>query len=198
MLDGQNIAVDQLGKIIEAIQIGRTTGSLIATRGEGPSYEVGTLVFLKGKVVRGKVGRREDREAFNWLSTWGKCRYTLVLSITSETANESLLGGDPSQFIAAMDEGRGTGTNAGTRESKTNVPLPWGVPYRSKPLEYGLEQIEEKGLSRIHRHVFLLLNGERGIEDIKRLLKVDEYELQALIYDLQQMGIVSISSPLSF
>src|SRR5436305_304207 len=85
MLDGQNIVVDRLVKIIEAIQIGRSTGSLIVTRGEGASYEVGTLVFLKGKLVQGRVGRREDREAFNWLSTWGKCRYTFVLSITSET-----------------------------------------------------------------------------------------------------------------
>jgi hypothetical protein len=74
MLDGQNIVVDHLVKIIQAFQIGRTTGSLIATRGEGDTNEVGRLVFLNGQVVQAKVGRREGREALNWLSTWGKCR----------------------------------------------------------------------------------------------------------------------------
>ena len=63
MLAGQNIVVDHLVKIIQAIQIGRTTGSLIATRGEDASYELGTLVFLNGRLVQGRVGRREGRDA---------------------------------------------------------------------------------------------------------------------------------------
>jgi hypothetical protein len=205
MLDGQNIVVDQLAKIIEAIQIGRTTGSLIVTRGEGASYEVGTLVFLKGKMVHGRVGRREDREAFNWLSTWGRCRYTFVLSITSDTAAESLLGGDPSTFIAAMDEEKVTGplranTTAKLRDSSAPGMLPeeTAVPYRSKPMEYGLRLIEEKGLSRTHRRLFLLVNGERKIVDFKRLLKLGEFEVHSVLYELQNLGIISIPSPLSF
>ena len=191
MLDGQNVVADQLVKIIQAIQIGRTTGSLIATRGEGASYEVGTLVFLKGRVVQARVGRREGREAFNWLSTWGRCRYTFVLSITSESATESLLGGDPSQFI--QEESRvvpvvGSGTG----------PVNDAVPYRSKPLAYGLQVLTEKSLSRMHRHVFLLVNGARRVGDLMRLLKLDEYEVLALLYDLQDTGIINIPSPLSF
>lgn len=187
MLDGQNIVVDQLVKIIQAIQIGRTTGSLIATRGEGASYEQGTLVFLKGRVVQARVGRREGREAFNWLSTWGKCRYTFVLSITSESAMESLLGGDPGQFL--REEGSGSPTRGSGQEA---------VPYRSKPLGYGLQVLSEKSLSRMHRHVFLLVDGVRKVGDLMRLLKLNEYEVLALLYDLQDTGIISIPSPLSF
>lgn len=206
MLDGQNIVVDQLAKIIEAIQIGRTTGSLVVTRGEGASYETGTLVFLKGKMVRGKAGRREDREAFNWLSTWGRCRYTFVLSITSDTAAESLLGGDPSTFIAAMDGEKVTGplkekettTTPKARDSSASGVLSDSVPYRSKPLEYGMRLIEEKNLSRTHRHLFLLINGERKVVDFKRLLKLGEFEVLSVLYELQDMGIISIPSPLSF
>src|SRR5205809_6636721 len=99
MLAGQKIVIDNLAKIIQAIQVGRTTGSLVATRGEGASYELGTLMFLNGRVVQARVGRREGREAFNLLSTWGKCRYTFVLSVTSEHTTESLLGGDQNQVI---------------------------------------------------------------------------------------------------
>jgi len=192
MLDGQNVVVDQLVKIIQAVQIGRTTGTLIATRGDGASYEAGTLVFLKGRVVQARVGRREGREAFNWLSTWGKCRYTFVLSITSENATESLMGGDPSQFL--QEESRGVGSGAGMGTGPVND----AVPYRSKPLGYGLQVLTEKSLSRMHRHVFLLVNGARRVGDLMRLLKLDEYEVLALLYDLQDTGIINIPSPLSF
>jgi hypothetical protein len=175
MFEGQNTVVDQLVKIIEAIKIGRSTGSLIATRGEGATYEMGTVVFVKGRVVEAKVGRRVDREALNWLSTWGKCRYTFVLS-TSESSTmvpEEVVGGH----------------NANVNEA---------VPYRSQPLVYGLQVLQEKSLSRMHRQVFLLVDGMRKVEDLMRLLHLGEYEVVALLYDLADTGIISIPSPLSF
>jgi hypothetical protein len=116
-----------------------------------------------------------------------------------------LLGGDPSTFIAAMDGEKVTGplgANAAARMRDSSAPgvLPEAatIPYRSKPLEYGLRLIDEKGLSRIHRHLFLLINGERKIEDFKRLLKLGEFEVHSVLYELQDIGIISIPSPLSF
>ena len=187
MLDGQNTVVDHLVKIIQAIQIGRTTGSLMATRGEGSSYELGTLVFLNGRVVQARVGRREGREAFNWLSTWGRCRYTFVLSITSESTTGNLLGDIPDQLV--QEESK---ASSGDGRQVNGV-----VPYRSKPLGYGLQVLAEKSLSRMHRHVFLLVDGARGVGDLMRLLKLNEYEVLTLLYDLQDTGIISLPSPLS-
>ena len=187
MLDGQNIVVDHLVKIIQAIQIGRTTGSLIATRGEGASYELGTLMFLNGRVVQARVGRREGREAFNWLSTWGRCRYTFVLSITSESAVENLSGGNQDQFMPEEDK---ASPRASEQVNET-------VPYRSKPLEYGLRVLSEKSLSRTHRHVFLLVNGARSVVELTRLLKRNENEVLTLLYDLQDTGVISLPIPLS-
>jgi hypothetical protein len=244
MVDGQNIVVDQLVKIIQALQIGRTTGSLIATRGEGASYEVGTIVFVKGKVMQAKAGRREDRDALNWLSTWGKCRYTFVLSITAEGGTEEEGKSIPVPMVPMEGEGRGggpslpgnpgpstgararqsfsgnlgpsTGARAGQSFSRNLGPSGAGqveqgrarqgvpatmnqaVPYRSKPLGYALHILEEKSLSRAHRHLFLLVNGERSIGDFMRLLQLNEYEVLALLYDLQDAGMISIPAPLSF
>jgi hypothetical protein len=180
MLDGENIVVDHLVKIIQAIQVGRTTGSLIATRGEGASYELGTLVFLNGQVVQARVGRRESREAFNWLSTWGKCRYTFVLSITSESTTGTFPRGN--QFI---------------QEERTASPGESGevndaVPYRSKPLDYGLQLLSEKSLSRTHRRIFLLVDGARRVSDFMRLLQLDETQVLTLLYDLQDTGVISL------
>jgi Domain of unknown function (DUF4388) len=187
VLDGQNIVVDHLVKIIQAIQIGRTTGSLIATRGEGASYELGTMMFLNGRVVQARVGRREGRDAFNLLSTWGKCRYTFVLSVTSESVTESLSAGNPDLLIQEEDK-------VSPRDSEQVNET---VPYRSKPLEYGLRVLSEKSLSRTHRHVFLLVNGARSVLELMRLLKRDENEVLTLLYDLQDTGVISLPIPLS-
>lgn len=186
MLDGQNIVVDHLVKIIQALQIGRTTGSLIATRGEGASYELGTLVFLNGRVVQSRVGRREGREAFNWLSTWGKCRYTFVPSIISESTTGNLSGGNLGQFTQEEEI-----VSRGDAEQVNET-----VPYRSKPLQYGLQVLSKKSLSRTHRNVFLLVDGVRKVGDLMRLLQLNENEVLALLYDLQDTGVISLSIPL--
>src|SRR5216110_1436537 len=189
MLAGQKIVIDNLAKIIQAIQVGRTTGSLVATRGDGASYELGTLVFVNGRVVQARVGRREGREAFNWLSTWGKCRYTFVLSVTSERAAESLLGGDQDdQFM--QEESRPSSDGSGEMNER--------VPYKNKPVGYGLQVLSEKSLSRTHRHVFLLVDGPRRVGDLMRLLQLNENEVLTLLYDLQDTGVISLSGPLFY
>ena len=185
MFDGQNSVVDQLVKIIEAIQIGRTTGSLIATRGEGANYEVGTLVFVKGRVVQAKAGRKEGREALNWLSTWGRCRYTFVLSDVEGQLQEDVVN-------------KATGIMQRAGEQKQEAKMNGVVPYRSQPLAYGLQVIQEKRASRMHRHMFLLVDGARQVGDFMRLLKLDEYEALALLYDLADLGIIRIPNPLAF
>jgi hypothetical protein len=190
MVDGQNIVVDHLVKIIQALQIGRSTGSLIATRGEGASYESGTLVFLNGRVVQARAGRREAREAFNWLSTWGKCRYTFVLSVTSQGTTGNLLRRNQDQLM--HEESR-----APQRKSTKSEQVNETVPYRSKPLDYSLQVLSKMHLSRMHRHVFLLVDGARRVNDLMRLLKLNENEVLALLYDLQDTGVISLAIPLS-
>jgi hypothetical protein len=187
MLDGQNIVVDRLVPIIQALQIGRTTGSLTATRGEGTSYEAGTLVFLNGRVTQARVGRREGREALNWLSTWRKCQYTFTLSITSGSGTGKSSGRNQKQFLPKARK-------VSPEESRLVNET---VPYRCKPLEYSLQILSKKCLSRTHRNVFLLVDGARKVRDLMRLLKLNENDALALLYDLQNTGIISLPIPSS-
>ena len=191
MFDGQNVVVDQLVKIIQALQVGRTTGTLVATRGEGPSYEVGTLVFVQGRVVQAKVGRKEDREALNWLSTWGRCRYTFVLSMSSGSGMP-----EESREAQMMTTSPLPESTTGPLREATG-PINDTVPYRSKALEYGLQVIDEKGLARVHRRLFLLADGQRNIAEFMRLLNLNEFEVLEILYSLQEVGIISIPNPLA-
>jgi hypothetical protein len=226
MLAGQNVAVDRLVKIIQDIRFGKMTGSLVVKRGKGISYELGTLVFLNGRVVQGRVGRREGREALNWLLTWGKCWYTFVLSIISDTDLRSkrqssnretqLQSRIPHVRLVPLGQAQRlpTDRNESVMESWSggkldqltqkegkallggSGPVNETLPYISRPLEDGLQILSEKGLSRIHRRVFLLVNGSRRVEDLMRLLKLSEHEMLALLYDLQDAGIINLPSPL--
>jgi hypothetical protein len=225
MLAGQNIAVDRLVKIVQAITVERMTGSLVVARGEGISYELGTVVFLNGRVVQGRVGRHEGREALNWLLTWGRCCYTFVRSVTSDAYQRSkrpFSNGDTQlqsriPHVRLVPLGQAQRLHAGREESATgkwprgkrepltqkeSKSLPREaervnetVPYVSRPLEEGLQVLSEKGLSRVHRRVFLLVNGSRSVEDLMRLLKLNEYKMLALLYDLQDAGVISLPAP---
>ena len=222
MLAGQNIIVDRLVKIIQAINVEKMTGSLMVTRGEGISYELGTVVFLNGQVVQGRVGRHEGREALNWLLTWGKCCYSFVLSITSDTHLRSkrqfsnrdtqVQSRIPHVRLVPLGQAQRLHTRGGkgptdSRPSRKQGQLTQkdskallretervneAVPYISRPLEEGLQVLSEKSLSRMHRRVFLLVNGSRRIEDLMRLLKLSEYEMLTLLYGLQDAGIIGL------
>ncbi len=224
MVAGQNIVVDRLVKIVQDIRVGGMTGSLVVARGEGISYELGTLVFLNGRVVQGRVGRREGREALNWLLTWGKCCCNFVYSIVSDAdprgKRRFANGESPLQsripHVRLVPLGQAQRLHADWEKDATEIrprvkldqltqkrgkavrgesgQVNEIVPYLSQPLEDGLQVLAEKGLSRMHRRVFLLVNGSRRVGDLMWLLKLSEYEMLTLLYKLQDMGVIRLPS----
>ena len=169
MSDRENQTVDQLVRVIQEIQLNRMTGTLVAKRGEGAASERGAIVFTKGQVVLASVGYRQEREALNWLSTWGRSQYTFVQGVEQEEKQERV------ERYGRADE----------------------VPYKSQPLFYGLRLLEHTQFSRAHRHVYLLVDGVRSVRELRRVLRLDEYTVLALLHDLQDLGIISIPTPLS-
>lgn len=170
MSDRENQTIDQLVRIIQEIQLNRMTGSLVAKRGEGAASEQGTIVFVKGQVVLASVGYRREREALNWLSTWGRSQYTFMQELEQQGKLESV------EQNGSVEE----------------------VPYKSQPLFYGFRLLEQKQVSRMHRHVYLLVDGVRSVGELQRLFRLDKDTVLMLLYDLQDLGIIGIPTPLSF
>jgi hypothetical protein len=54
----------------------------------------------------------------------------------------------------------------------------------------GINYMERFGLSRLHRHVFLLLDGQRTAVDVVRLTGRSFYEIQHLLADLEHLGLI--------
>ena len=52
--------------------------------------------------------------------------------------------------------------------------------------------MERFGLSRLHRHVFFLLDGQRTAVDVVRLTGRSFYEIQHLLADLERLGLIKM------
>jgi hypothetical protein len=65
------------------------------------------------------------------------------------------------------------------------------APYRMLSGPEAVNYIERFGLSRLHRHIFFLLDGQRTAVDIVRLTGRSFYEIQSLLAELERLGLIS-------
>ena len=201
--------------VIQAIQLSRENGVLIAKRGGGVSAEEGRIVFTNGRITEVKVNKRNASDAFNYISTWENC----LVSFISQ---------DPSKGIAYLFEKSSQVASAVSEEQKKAdvpaSPLPKGVravhehhqnqshttpasnpslslsppkqesvpsiPSLIQPLPIALRKIEQMGLSRAHRQLILLIDGKRSIEDLAHTMGRTVENMQELSQDIMRLGLI--------
>ncbi len=211
MSQQRETATDRLVSIIQIIQLGRKTGLLTAKRGDGITQEEGTITFIKGQITETVVGRRRGSEALNWLTTWGNCRFTFVSSDPSETSSLSPISTraqendmkdtDPRlrqqrPVVKNQTDPLIAGASNRVEPQNPNTPLPASslttAPFRTRQLDSALRMIENMGLSRTHRRLLLLIDGQRSILELVRLVGRSEQEVASLLHDLEQATVIQI------
>ncbi|HEY3992832.1 MAG TPA: DUF4388 domain-containing protein [Ktedonobacteraceae bacterium] len=74
-----------------------------------------------------------------------------------------------------------------------STPPEWlATPYRTRHMEEGMRLIEQMGLSRTHRRLFLLIDGGRTVKELIRLMSHDPADVQRLLQDLARAGVVQV------
>ncbi len=66
------------------------------------------------------------------------------------------------------------------------------VPRPLPPLQDSLRRVEQQGLSRQHRRLMLLIDGQRTIAELVRLIGYTQYEVQKLLVELEQARIIQL------
>ena len=184
---------DQLSNVIQVIQLGHKSGLLTFERGEEKTLEEGMIVFVEGQIMQARAGRFTGQSAMNRLSTWTSCRFTFVPSTPYErktdTQSPSL---DVLHQSSASSPRRTTAPLQGQKNTDTSPQPPPHLPQRTKKIEEANQLLEQAGLSRAHRRVLLLIDGQRSIADLARLAGRTQEEVQELLADLRRIGTIRL------
>lgn len=230
----QETTVEQLISIIQVIQRSRMSGTLMAKRGNGATYEEGVITFVNGHPAEARFGRRKGLDVFNWLSTWSACSYQFIapkestqpitpIPLTTDSLADASVRLEQvpterqirsanelrSSFVQVLEK-EITGSLAHIRSYFVKQEADYGLisepitqkspvvhsePYRTRQSEEALRIIENKGLSRLHRHLFLLVDGERSASELARVLKRPEDVVNDLLGDLEEVALVKLPTP---
>ena len=214
MSQQQETPTDRLVSIIQRIQLGRGTGLLTARRGTGITFEEGTILFVNGKVTETRAGRRTGAEALNWLSTWGHCHYLFVASVVGpakrplppiqpsynvgtdasvDTNATPYLATSPFRKPLNISETEQGNTGELRLVPTTDPRLGTIAPFHIRQLESALRVIEHMGLSRAHRRLFLLVDGQRSVQELARLTGRSDEEVYHLLRDLENATVIRLS-----
>lgn len=202
MIHRETIA-DQLVKVIQVLQLARKTGTLAVERGEDAMFEEGTLVFINGQVTEAKTGQRSGLDAFNYLNTWGQCKFAFIPQ-TAEHFTQLPLRflSDTEPSLSAHEQFLTRSTRPLPVSQPLSQPLPQQrvlpsepplvsiIPTHIRPVDESLRLIAFAGLSRVHKHVFLLVDGHRTIAELAHLTRHEPDELSTLLDNLEHIGVI--------
>lgn len=198
MAQQREAVTDRLVRIIANIQMERRSGRLTVRRGEGLTSEEGTLVFIQGQVTEARVGRRCGSDALNWLSTWGQARYVFTsLVADQETPLETLAVASPlvSGLPTTSPLQSASLVSTDKLEHKSFPITAHAVLYSTVACAEATARIDRAGLSRAHRHLYLLINGQRTALELVPLVGRKVEEVRNMLHDLEWLGIIRVGHP---
>ena len=185
----------QLANVIEVIGLGRKTGVLTVERGSGLSLETGEITFDNGHITQVHSNRGiQGQQALLWLRSWGTCRFTFTVFQEKVPKTQPLPAVSQHEFarkkLNTQPQRVPSGAlQASTPSLKTDTEL-LAVPQRIQSLENALQLIAQAHLSRTHRQLFLLIDGQRNAAELLRLIGRKQDEGISLLRDLTHINVI--------
>lgn len=181
-------ATDKLADVIQALQLVRKSGHLTAQRDATDGIaEVGIIAFRDGQVVDASVGQLRGADAFKKLVVWTRCHFIFKSALPESPPPVAL---PPPQSGAPTGSGRSDTEWRYRQEPPDEYLSIVVVPYRSPYMQGALPNFQRLGLSRLHRQVFLLIDGRRSTQELARLIGHHHQEVLAVLADLESAGLI--------
>lgn len=177
---------DSLASIIQILHLGQRSGTLTVERSAGQAIEEGYIVFVNGRIADAKANQYSGLAAFNYLKTWGSCRFSFIN--VSDTDATLALGSFSLNHAQTPRTTNPLNPLASADAYNTKAPSPF--PRRSQAGEAALIHPEAAGLQRTHRRLLLLINGQRSPNELARLMARNFEEVQILLNELEQAGLI--------
>jgi hypothetical protein len=191
-------ATDKLADVIQMLQMSRKTGILHVNRdGLGNTIEQGAIMLQNGQIMDASLGPYKGAEAFQRLQGWLSCYF--VFQTSTQPNNPSL---PPTQMSPVNRNSLPGFSNSGPLVNKgsgfnNSGPLPGGgangsrnVPQRTREVSAILPHFNRLGLTRLHRQLFLLIDGQRSVPELILLVGHRTDEVDTLLDDLERAGLI--------
>jgi len=193
----RDTAADRLADVIQVAQLGRKTGILTVERGKGAAFEEGMIMFVNGQITQASTGWRNGLDALSWLNTWEFCHFAFVRVSTPGTSSIHLAPAKPhNAFPDTSRNGKAApatlyATGNGREQEQQGMALfRVIIPCRIRQSDDALFLFESIGLSRLHRRLFLLIDGQRSTTELARLIGRTLHEVSSLLDDLERCGVI--------
>lgn len=158
--------VDKLADVIHMLQLARKSGQLsVEHLVEGGLSEQGTIFFVNGQITQASTGAYQGASALAKLQTWEGCHFAFCLGASQPSSQE----------VSKKDNG--------THKKPSALP-----PYRLQEIDE--PRFSRMGLSRVHWHLFLLIDGQRSVSQLARLLGRNMQETGTLLFELERAHLI--------
>ena len=174
---------DSLANILQILQLGYRSGTLTVEREAGNTIEEGLIVFVSGRVVDAQLYPYRGSEAWRVLQTWGSCRFAFLDAHDPGIVQPPRPSAVPSPTRPLSS---GASAPAHTQWKTTPAPLPRRLPAG----DAAISRPESVHLQRTRRRLLLLVNGQRPVNELARLLALGPAEVQSLLDALARDGLI--------
>lgn len=191
---------DSLADIIHIIRLGGRSGTLTVERGEAKTLEEGFIAFADGRILEAKTDQMSGQQAFNYLNTWAACRFSFIdhVALDGNVPYRSALfppSGEkfPQKDVPVPRTGQLTTSPLTSQNNDIysgGTGTAFSLPSRSRAGEIALQQPERVHISRLQKRLLLLINGQRNLGELARLIVRSPEETQLLLEELERAGFV--------
>jgi hypothetical protein len=163
MIKGRDNAAESLAHVLELIRTRRQSGLLSVGHMQENRFEEGEIYFQAGQTTYARTGQLLGQEALLRMLSWRQVYFT---------------------FLADQ-----THVNIPSDNSNGSTPgLEWVVPRK-----LGKERdVLSLPLTRPQRSIYMLVDGHRTLADLSRCIRKSIPEVERLLSELQERGLVSI------
>jgi hypothetical protein len=177
-------ATDKLSDVIQMLQMARKSGTLLVNRDAlDHTIEQGVIILQNGQIIDASLGPYRGPEALQRLQAWQLCYF--VFQAPTQTNSPPL----PPVQMSPVNRN----SLAGFAPIGKPATGPLGarhVPQRTRAVNEILPHFNRLGLTRLHRQLFLLIDGQRSVPELIILIGHRTDEVDTLLDDLERAGLI--------
>jgi hypothetical protein len=177
-------ATDKLADVIQMLQMARKSGTLLVNRDAlDHTIEQGVIILQNGQIIDASLGPYRGPEALQRLQAWQLCYF--VFQAPTQTSSPPL----PPVQMSPVNRN----SLAGFAPIGKPTTGPLGarhVPQRTRAVNEILPHFNRLGLTRLHRQLFLLIDGQRSVPELIILIGHRTDEVDTLLDDLERAGLI--------